>query len=258
MRRDDLFGKNIALLLDFDGTLVELVDDPMNVSVPPELLEALDKILTKTRTPVAIVTGRQIKVLDEFLELPNLAVSGNHGTEIRPPRSELITRHVSPMSGTLKFKLKSLCVEFDCIFEDKNETAVIHTSNEATFHVIRNELQKLFSKQFQDYILWPVNFSFEIHHRGFSKVTGIQDMLSTRAFKGRQPVYIGDDVETYPGFETLMQNVQMIPVGQSNQCRFSAPNDVRRFLTNFSDYRAEDDVSMAALFAQFASLYRGI
>ena len=257
MWRDDLFGKNIALLLDFDGTLVDLADDPMKVVVPPELIVALDKILTKTRTPLAIVTGRQIKVLDEFLGLPNLAVSGNHGTEIRPPGSELVTRHVPPMTGVLRFKLKSFCTEFGCTLEDKYETAVVRTPNDAAFHAIRNELQKLLSEQFKNYTLWPVDHTIEIHYRGFSKVTGIQDMISTRALKGYFPVYIGDDVETYPGFEILSETVRMIPVSQSTQGGFSSPGEVREFLISFSNHRVADENSLAVLMAEFGLLYRG-
>lgn len=258
MRRDDLFGKSIALLLDFDGTLVDLAPDPMQVIVPPELIEAIDKIITTTHTPIAIVTGRQIRVLDEFLGLPNLAVSGNHGTEIRLPGSELVTHHAPPMPETFRLALVSFCAEFSCILEDKHEIAVIRTSNEVTFHAIRDELQRILSEQFQNYTLWPVGFSLEIHYRGVSKVTGIQDMLSTRAFKECVPVYIGDDVETYPGFEFLAKDVRMIAVGKNNGDGFTSPYHVRKFLSDFVDHREGGNYSLAALLAEFGFLHRRV
>jgi len=259
MQKDDLFKKRISLLLDFDGTLVDLAPDPMAITVDPALIEAIHKIVTEKRTPLAIVTGRQIKVLDGFLGLPNIAVSGNHGTEFRPPELGIIVRHVQPMSGVLRFKLKSFCAEFGCILEDKNETAVIRTPNDAVFHVTRNELQKLLSEHFQNYTLWPVGLSLEIHHRGFSKVTGIQDILGTQPFKGYPPVYIGDDVETYPGLDSLTaENICMIPVGSRQKNGFSSPGEVRDFLVKFSNHKTGDDNLLAALIAEFGLLYRGM
>lgn len=252
MRRSDLLNENVALLLDFDGTLVDLAPDPMGIAVDPGLRETLDKIAAHTYTPVAIVTGRQIDRLDGFLALPHIPVSGNHGTESRLPGQSDITRHVPPLREGLKLALKSFCAEFGCTLEDKNETAVVIAPNDAAFHIVRNELQKLIAESFPDYSLWPIGLSLEIHHRSYNKITGMREMLATKAFKDYTPVYIGDDVETYPGLDVLAADgVEMFHVGPNSKEGFRGPQDVRDFLREFAQQKTEED-SFARVLAHAA------
>ena len=40
----------------------------------------------------------------------------------------------------------------------------------------------------------PGKFVCEIKHSGFSKATGVRELMTHEPFKGRRPVFIGDDV----------------------------------------------------------------
>lgn len=226
----DLPGPDISLLLDFDGTLVDLAADPMAIKVDRLLIETLEKILCLGHVRLAIVTGRQINVLDDFMGLPGLAVSGNHGTEFRPPGSELVTRRALPMPAELKESIASLCRKYGAVFEDKRETAVAHVRSADDVHPLATAMNAV-APLTQDYILWETGFSIEILRRGFSKVTGVTDMLATRIFKDRPAIYIGDDAETYPGLSALAaMNVSLCPVGPGKETGLHAPRDVHEFL----------------------------
>ena len=56
-----------ALLLDFDGTLVEIAPTPDTVRVDPALPDLLDMLCERLGGALAIVSGRPLDTLDAFL-----------------------------------------------------------------------------------------------------------------------------------------------------------------------------------------------
>lgn len=254
MQMTDLFRRKTALLLDFDGSLADLAPDPMQVKVDPLLKEALRRISVEKKTPVAIVTGRQISVLDGFLELPELPVSGNHGTEIRLPGSPEIVRHAPPIPHMLWLSLHSVCKGLDCLLEDKVETAVVHAANEAAFYAARNEIAAALSESFKGYSLWTAGLSLEIHNGSYSKVTGIRELMRTEAFKKHKPVYIGDDAATYPGIEVLSgESVSLVNVCAAGKAGFRSASEVRRLLIDYSRHGSQDNTALGLILSEFCS-----
>src|ERR1700753_154111 len=53
-----------AILLDIDGTLLDLMPTPREVWVPPGLREALNGLLAKTSGALALVSGRSLNDID--------------------------------------------------------------------------------------------------------------------------------------------------------------------------------------------------
>lgn len=74
-----------SLFLDFDGTLVDLIDDPDQVRADPELSRLLVRLASALPGRVAIVSGRSIAQLDRMLGAAahHLALAGSHGAEFR-------------------------------------------------------------------------------------------------------------------------------------------------------------------------------
>ncbi|MDX2159092.1 MAG: trehalose-phosphatase [Hyphomicrobiaceae bacterium] len=72
-------GRAFAFFLDFDGTLVELADRPDAVRVELTTREVLDRLVAVTGGAVAIITGRDIAVVDAFLAPLKLPTAGVHG-----------------------------------------------------------------------------------------------------------------------------------------------------------------------------------
>src|SRR5918997_5337103 len=83
-------GADWALFLDFDGTLVEIVDRPDAVRVEPGLPAALARLRERLGGALALVSGRPIETLDGFLAPERLDSAGLHGLERR------IAGHLSP------------------------------------------------------------------------------------------------------------------------------------------------------------------
>lgn len=74
-----------SLFLDFDGTLVDLIDDPEQVRADAELRDLLDRLEAALPRRVAIVSGRSLEQLGRMLGGAGeaLALAGSHGAEFR-------------------------------------------------------------------------------------------------------------------------------------------------------------------------------
>ncbi|HEV2169789.1 MAG TPA: trehalose-phosphatase, partial [Candidatus Binatus sp.] len=86
--------RGLGLLLDYDGTLSEIVSDPSKATPLPGIPSLIDRIAAHNdRIMVAIVTGRRIDKVRKFLQLRSVTqFSGVHGLEIsdRDGRTEFI------------------------------------------------------------------------------------------------------------------------------------------------------------------------
>ncbi|WP_280241128.1 trehalose-phosphatase [Nocardia abscessus] len=78
-----------AVLLDFDGTVAEIVADPSNA----EPIDGVATVLTTlaTRCPVAVISGRDLTDLRDRLGVDGIWYAGSHGFELMAPDG---TRHV--------------------------------------------------------------------------------------------------------------------------------------------------------------------
>ena len=70
----------IALLLDVDGTLIDIAPSPFAVDVPQGLKDSLARLFD--RTALALVSGRPIRDLDRLFAPLKLPAIGGHGAEI--------------------------------------------------------------------------------------------------------------------------------------------------------------------------------
>ena len=72
-----------ALLLDVDGTLLDIASTPDGVVVPASLNATLERLLAQTGGTVALVSGRTIPMLDRLFQPLKLPAIGGHGAEMR-------------------------------------------------------------------------------------------------------------------------------------------------------------------------------
>jgi trehalose 6-phosphate phosphatase len=77
-------------------------------------------------------------------------------------------------------------------------------------------------------------FVVEIKHEGFSKATAVRALMEQAPFKGRRPIFLGDDVTDETVF-AIMGDIDGIAysVGRKAQGvagHFDSPHDVRQWL----------------------------
>lgn len=124
-----LAGAPLALMFDFDGTLVPVPDHPADACLLPAMRELLGRLLA--RHPLAIVSGRALDDLSERLALPSAYLAGNHGLELRgadyDPCSLNLAFGWRPLLDAVHERLAPLRAEHPgCVVEHKGVTLAVH------------------------------------------------------------------------------------------------------------------------------------
>src|SRR5471030_2549084 len=83
-----------AILLDIDGTLLDLAPTPREVWVPPGLAKTLNRLLARTSGALALVSGRSLNDIDLIFAPEEFPAVGGHGAEMRiTGDSEAVATH---------------------------------------------------------------------------------------------------------------------------------------------------------------------
>src|SRR6202000_575298 len=227
-----------ALLLDIDGTLLDLAPTPREVWVPPGLSETLNGLLMRTSGALALVSGRSLNDIDLIFAPEQFPAVGGHGAEMRlSTDSEAVATHAPPMDKELKKRLAAIAaLSPGILLEDKGYSLALHYrlaphAEKAIYEavsVIRADLPNAPIE------VLPGKCVCEVKHSGFTKASGVRELMMHEPFKGRRPLFIGDDItdETVfaimPDFNGLAFSVGRPAQGVAGQ--FDTPNDVRNFL----------------------------
>ena len=75
--------RKCAILLDIDGTILDLAPSPQQVWVPTELRQTLTRLDELTGGALALVSGRSLADIDLIFSPLELAAIGGHGAELR-------------------------------------------------------------------------------------------------------------------------------------------------------------------------------
>ncbi|MBR1191490.1 trehalose-phosphatase [Bradyrhizobium sp. AUGA SZCCT0160] len=232
-----------AILLDVDGTLLELMPTPREVWVPPGLSKTLNRLLARTNGALALVSGRSLNDIDLIFAPEQFPAVGGHGAEMRiDPDNESVDAHAPPLDRELKRRLAAIAkLSPGILLEDKGYSLALHyrlaphaeKAIYAAVSLIRADLPNAPIE------VLPGKCVCEIKHSGFTKATGVRELMTREPFKGRRPLFIGDDVtdETVfgimPDYDGLAFSVGRRAKGV--QGHFDSPSDVREFLAHLLD-----------------------
>lgn len=190
-----------ALLLDMDGTLVDLAPTPDAVVVEPGLPEAVAVLRHALDGALAIVTGRPIETVDRlFGEAPG-AVAGEHGGAIRHAPGHPIQRPPLPTPPKAWLDAAEALVHSfpGALLERKARGFALHyrLAPEAKniFHAALSALVDA-TPGFQ---LLPAHMLWEVRPLGADKGRAAAALMQHPPFAGRLPVFIGDDVTDEDG-----------------------------------------------------------
>ena len=76
-------GKLLAVFLDYDGTISEIVNQPERAFMTSEMRDAVRRVASLY--PTAIISGRSREKVYDFVKLPELYYAGSHGLDIIAP-----------------------------------------------------------------------------------------------------------------------------------------------------------------------------
>lgn len=84
---------DLALFLDYDGTLTPIVDRPEDARLSEEMRETIRTIAQ--RTPVTLVSGRERSEVARLVGLEDLGTVGSHGFDLRGPAGSALRHEVA-------------------------------------------------------------------------------------------------------------------------------------------------------------------
>ena len=195
-----------CLFLDVDGTLLELADHPQAVDVDPRLVPLLERLLTAAGGALALVSGRTIADLDRLFERGDLPAAGLHGCERRDAQGHL---HVAPVAveqlAGLRAGLEALVRRHPgLMLEDKGAGLALHFQDAREVeHQVRGEVALLAAPLVPEYTLLDGHRVIEVKPAAHTKDSAVTAFMQEAPFRGRLPVFIGDDQTDYGGFAAV-------------------------------------------------------
>lgn len=227
------FGQT-ALLLDMDGTLIDLAPTPEGVEIDPVLPDTLAALRDQLGGALAIVTGRPIETVDRFLGPAPGAVAGEHGGAFRFMPDMAIERPnlPTPPAAWLAEAERLAAAYPGAILERKARGFALHYRQAP-------EAETVFLKALTDLLaddtgfhIMPAHKLWEVRPVGADKGGAVQALLKHAPFAGRLPVFIGDDVTDEDGMRAARA---LGGSGYRVDEAFGAPRDVRAWLREAAD-----------------------
>ena len=197
--------KKTALLLDVDGTIVDIGPSPNEVRVYDTLLRSLARLHELSGGAVALVSGRRIADLDRLFSPLALPAIGGHGAEMRVNGDELFY-WAKPLPTDLRRRLAdTTSIGPGIVVEDKDYSFALHY-RKAPEHA--EQLRRHIASARKAFPAVPTELllgkaMFEVKRPGISKGDSIRKLMAHAPFGGRMPVFIGDDVTDESVFEVL-------------------------------------------------------
>src|SRR5438477_4158866 len=232
-----------AILLDIDGTLLDLMPTPREVWVPPGLAKTLNRLLERTSGALALVSGRSLNDIDLIFAPEQFPAVGGHGAEMRISQdSEAVATHAPPMDRELKRRLAAIAkLSPGILLEDKGYSLALHyrlaphaeKAIYAAVSLIRADLPNAPIE------VMPGKCVCEIKHSGFSKASAVRELMTHEPFMGRRPLFVGDDVTDESVF-AIMPDIGGLAFSVGRRAKgvaghFDDPGDVRAWLAHLLD-----------------------
>ena len=250
-----LRDKFILLLLDYDGTLSPIAENPGKAAMPRGTKSLLQDLSRNPYCKLGIISGRSLQNLKKVIGVAGIIYAGNHGLEIESPKiefeSQVSARAKSTMRNIAADIKKRLSGIKGVLIEDKGMTLSVH------YRLVGKKdmpaLEKIFLETTSPYtdrervvvnsgkkvfeIKPPVNWDKgKVALWLFARqqfISGLKDVL---------PVYIGDDSTDEDAFKALKRKGLTVFVGLPGNSKadyyLKDTREVAKFLRLIPDLRS--------------------
>src|SRR5881275_1995972 len=233
-------GDELAVFLDYDGTLTPIVSQPDQAVLIDSTRAILCTLAAKM--PVAILSGRDLKDVRKRVDIDRIVYAGSHGFDIAGPRGlrkEMATEFLPRLDmvekelgnqltgipgARLERKRFSIAAHYRNVRENDVPKVERAVGEVAARHC---ELRRMDGKKV--YELLPAI--------DWDKGKAVLWLLETLGLEGRNalPIYIGDDRTDEDAFRALEKRGVAILVSEHPQVtaanyRLNNPEEVERFL----------------------------
>jgi len=192
-----------AFFLDVDGTLLEHAERPDAVHVDAALRKLLGALDEAAGGALALISGRSVADVDGLFAPLVLPVAGQHGIERRDARGEIHRhafaaeplRRAAARLGTFAAGHQGL------LLEDKGHSIALHYRRAPRLEAaVKEQMAAAASELGEGFEVQGGKLVFELKPGGRDKGMVIEEYMAEAPFKGRTPVFAGDDLTDEYGF----------------------------------------------------------
>lgn len=196
-------GRDSALFLDFDGTLVGLAPTPEAIEIPPALVSLLSDLRDQLGGALAVVSGRQIDSIDRFLAPLRLPAAGEHGVQRRDAKGHMQEQRPPDLASILDVANELARVHEGLLVERKHAAIALHYRLAPQLEAVCRDAMSRAIAHDPQIELMHGKFVFEVKPAGINKGIAINAFMEEAPFTGRTPVFLGDDTTDESGFAVV-------------------------------------------------------
>lgn len=193
----------LAIFIDFDGTLVELAETPDSIDVPQNLASELERAARELDSAFAVITGREIADIDRFLAPLHLPIAGAHGTQRRRADGFVETVDAAAMSGAEEIAQAIepiVTAHPGLVMEAKEGAVALHYRQAPELEGAARSAMEEALLNVADFTLISGKMVFEARPSGVNKGEALRAFMREEPFLGRTPIFIGDDTTDEDAF----------------------------------------------------------
>ncbi len=235
----------LAIFLDFDGTLVDLAEHPWKVVVPPETKTVLKTLARASKGALALVSGRPIADLDRLLTPLRLPTAGVHGLERRDAGGAIHSGAIDEAAvAELGDKLQRFVADLPGLFlEPKPGSIALHYRGRPELEQSCLDTMRHCAAASGRFEMLHGKMVIEAKVGCWSKADAVAAFMREAPFRGRLPLFAGDDVTDEAAFGKIAEVSGIsIKVGSGATCalyRSASPCHFRAWLGNLSRHFAD-------------------
>lgn len=233
----------LALFLDIDGTLVPLAPSPTAVVPRPDLPALLRGAARRLGGALALVSGREIDSIDQLTGGAIAYLAGSHGAEFRlgPDQPVLRPGPGPDLSGLIAALVSRADSWPGILVEPKRAGIAVHYRQAPHLEEeVREALRGMLDSAGRgDLALLQGDHVLEVRSPAHNKGAALRRLMAETPFRGRRPIFIGDDVTDEDGFAAAIElGGTAIIVGERRPTlatrKLGGPDDVLRLLARLA------------------------
>lgn len=194
-----------SLMLDLDGTLVEIACRPDAIRVDERLQRLLAALVRQLADRVAIISGRSVAQVRSFFPEVSLAIAGSHGIEIIWSDGRTATATEAKPSRVVLERVRQFEAEHPGVLAEVKPfgIAIHYRLAPAAANACR-----LFATEIAEetgYTLQAGKMVLELKIASNDKGDAVNVLMRSPPMRGTRPVFIGDDETDEAGFRMARQ-----------------------------------------------------
>jgi trehalose 6-phosphate phosphatase len=239
-------GRHLALFLDYDGTLVPIVEHPCLATLDRHTRRLLDRLARRPRVYVTIVSGRCLDDLKTLVPLRRLYFAGTGGMELDLGVTQVVhpsAERAAASVGVLVSRLKEEMTAWPGAWvEDKRLACTVHyrAVSPPLIATVCTAVQRIIACCRAPMVAIDGPMAIEITPAcGWNKATAVHMVIEHLGVVDPVPLYAGDGANDAVALAavTSMGGIAM-GVGREAPAagyRLAGPAAMREFLENLED-----------------------